>query len=172
MATLFRGFVCARPSSLQQTIFGLSRQHKALQFKLKVRSSIVKRFFAAKTRPAAHHPDKVFSKAVKPTLDPRKSTSQGYTSIANVLATRPSPTLLYQASAPILHVTICFIVGSFCITYSIYHVYFDCLYPPEGLNKWIPQLWGGICGVMAGLGMLFTFRVSSQLLVPGIEIGR
>ena len=96
-----------------------------------------------------------------------RSSGGGYKSFSDVLAARPSPTLLYQSSSPILYITGCYILSGFCFGYAGWNFYSTYLHPPEMIGYWIPIMVGGVCVAMAFFGtwLFFGVRFLSQLVV-------
>ena len=94
-----------------------------------------------------------------------KSPGAAYKSYSDVLAARSSPTLLYQASAPLLYITGCYILSGFCFFYAGWNFYATYLNPSESLGSWLPIMIGGVCVGMAFFGtwVLFGVRCASIL---------
>lgn len=117
------------------------------------------RMLAKKARPS--------SKSPKPSPQPSKIVfpaapqhNPSYGTFADLLATRKSPTLLFEASSRLWYTISCYTLGGFCLSYAGINFYWQYLYPPEGIWKPTPILMGVICGFMLLSGVLFISKVS------------
>ena len=157
-----------------------SSQHRACRFlhKSKVqwfgRRSFQSgaRQLASKKSPALAKKTHPSSSSTSRTAPLSKSPGVAYKSFSDVLAARSSPTLLYQASAPLLYITGCYILSGFCFFYAGWNFYAIYLNPPETLGSWLPIMIGGVCVGMAFFGawVLFGVRCASILEINALTL--
>ena len=72
---------------------------------------------------------------------------------AQTLASKTSPTLLYQASPSDVYAVTCYTTAGFLFAYSFYHFQDAVLTPHPGLWWVIPYLMGGVCISLVGAGV-------------------
>jgi hypothetical protein len=92
-------------------------------------------------------------------LQPSKRSRTRYESFSDSLARRASPTLLYQAPSPHLHIAGCYVLSTACFAYGGFNFYNTYLHPPEYIASWIPVTVGGVCIAMVGFGIWSIFGV-------------
>ena len=85
----------------------------------------------------------------------------GYESFAKSIASRSSPTLLYEAPSPVGYITTCYVLGAGCLVYAVFNFYTVYLHPPDQLGFYLPVMVGGVCVFMALVGLWFISGVSA-----------
>ena len=100
-------------------------------------------------------------------LQAQKVTQSGYESFAESIASRSSPTLLYEAPSPVLFVATCYILGAGCLTYAGFNFYSVYLHPPDQMGFYLPVMVGGVCVFMAFAGVW----VISGVCIIGFFLG-
>ena len=105
---------------------------------------------------------KVLTKSTTHTTPPIPSVTTPYRSYAAQLASKPSPTLLYESPTPLVHTTVCYLFGGFCIAYGAWNIYAQVLYPLHGLGPFGTSLWAAISVAMGFFGIWSISGVSSH----------
>lgn len=72
---------------------------------------------------------------------------------AQTLASKHSPTLLYEAPTSNIYAITCYGVSGFCMAYGVWHFYDALLTPHPGLWWVIPYFMGGVCIFTIGAGV-------------------
>ena len=103
---------------------------------------------------------KILTKSTTPTQSIPSITTP-YRSYAAQLASKPSPTLLYESPTPLVHTTVCYLFGGFCIAYGAWNIYAQVLYPLHGLGPFGTSLWAAIGVAMGFFGIWSISGVSS-----------
>lgn len=118
---------------------------------------------AAKNTDYAH---KILKKTSKP-VKPGKSASvalpsnlPAYQSFAQHLASRQSPTILYQSDSHTWFIVSCYLVGGFCIAWAGINFWNQYLYPLEGTPPSLSRMMAVMCVGVLALGFWFIARVS------------
>ena len=97
-------------------------------------------------------PQRVPKPSSKPAL-PYKSTFNAYT---EKLASKASPTLLYEAPSHAFYKTGWIALGSFCLTWAVINWNNHYMHPLEGTPAYMPIIMGTACVAMvAGAGWCF-----------------
>lgn len=118
---------------------------------------------AAKNTGYAYKVSKKISKSVKPEESASAalpSNLPAYESFAQHLASRQSPTILYQSDSHTWFIVSCYLVGGFCIAWAGINFWNQYLYPLEGTPPSLSRMIGVICIGMLALGCWFIVRVS------------
>lgn len=72
---------------------------------------------------------------------------------AQTLASKHSPTLLYEAPTSNVYAVTCYGISGFCMLYGVWHFYDALLTPHPGLWWVIPYFMGGVCIFTIGAGV-------------------
>ncbi len=75
------------------------------------------------------------------------------------LASRPSPTTLYEAPSHFWYRFSCFSAGAFCVVFALVNYMHIYPSPPPGLPWWVVPAYGMILVVMIGMGGYFILGV-------------
>lgn len=116
----------------------------------------------AKSAPIILFRRPVSSRALKSSSNAASARSQlMYNALAKSLASRSSPTLLYQATLPGLYMTLNYVLGGACFFYSGWHIYNTFLFPVDGgqINGWLATAVTGTCVMMVAVGARFFHGV-------------
>ena len=81
------------------------------------------------------------------------STTQNYKSFAATLASKSSPTLLYESPFPLIHTTVSYLFGGFCIAYGSWNIYAQVLHPLQDMGPIGTSFWVAIAAAMGFLGL-------------------
>ncbi|RKU40065.1 hypothetical protein DL546_001105 [Coniochaeta pulveracea] len=82
---------------------------------------------------------------------------------AATLASKPTPTLLYEAPSHFWFTFSAFNAGAFCIAYTAVQYYSVYLHPPPDLAWWVPHAYGLICVTMGAVGT-YWLRWPSRII--------
>ncbi|KAI9800196.1 MAG: hypothetical protein M1825_004180 [Sarcosagium campestre] len=92
----------------------------------------------------------------KPTTTPGSSSSASqsaqFRTIADILAARSSPTILYQAPSHSAYIIGSYVSGFFCLSYAGYHFIAHYMQPPPDLPGWVTAAFGIVCFGMTCMG--------------------
>ncbi|KAF3769622.1 hypothetical protein M406DRAFT_221286, partial [Cryphonectria parasitica EP155] len=84
----------------------------------------------------------------------------GSLAMANRLAARGKPTVLYQCPSHFwIHVS-SLSAAVFCIAYAVFHYWNSVVHPPEGLAWYVPHLFAVICLTMVSAGFWFLYSTA------------
>lgn len=81
------------------------------------------------------------------------SARSKYQSFADTLASRKSPTLLYEAPSSTLYITGCYLFSTACFSIGGINFYNSYLHPPAELSSWLSVAVGGACVAMTFFGL-------------------
>ena len=93
-------------------------------------------------------------------------TARGaYHPLAQRLASRSCPTLLFKAKPPLTYIAACWVLGGFCFIYAAFNCW-NIIYPlqPKHVDLWVSGAMGSICIVMAFFGSYTIYRVCLGLM--------
>ena len=139
------------PPSAPRCYSVISQRHSAVRI-FSSRTTLYKatKKTAAREAPAKKSIKRSAFKAPAPL--PVTPPPKTYQSFASVLASRASPTLLYQAPSHTTYIIGSYAFGIFCLAYAGYNFNAQYLHAPPGLAAWVPVAFGGVCFAMACVG--------------------
>ena len=115
---------------------------------------------AAKAPPQSQPKSASLAQVTRPTTAP---ATQNYKSFAATLASKSSPTLLYESPFPLIHTTVSYLFGGFCIAYSSWNIYAQILHPLHDMGLVGTSFWVAIAAAMGFLGLWSISGVSHCL---------
>lgn len=111
-------------------------------------------------KPTSPPPSKQPAKVIPSTATRAPPPSPAY---AALLASKPSPTLLYEAPNQFWFTFSAFNAGAFCISYVAVQYYTIFIDTPPNLAWWVPHSYAVICGFMATIGF-YWMRWPSRIV--------
>lgn len=88
------------------------------------------------------------------------TTSPQVTSLAEQLAKKGAPTILYEAPSHFWFTVSSVSAGLFCMSWPVVNYWSLYVYPPPNLTWWVPHAFAVVCLVMAGMGTYFMMGPS------------
>jgi len=110
--------------------------------------------------PLSQPPQQSSQKTIPSTTTRAPPPSPAY---AALLASKPGPTLLYEAPNQFWFTFSAFNAGAFCISYVAVQYYTIFVNTPPGLAWWVPHGYAIICGFMATIGF-YWMRWPSRIV--------